>query len=81
MGEKERRVVIDLGDSNGTVEKLASIEPGLEKIRISCASKDRASTSHLDISERDLVSLLYRAVRAGILSPDFLNNLRAEFEI
>lgn len=74
-------VTIEPGNSEGRIEKLLTADPEQAKIRISCWSQGHLQSGPLDISEKDFVTLIYRAVRAGILSPEFLNNLHEEFEI
>jgi len=76
-----RSVTIDLGDLEGRIEKFLPKEAGPAKIRISCWSQGHPCSSPLDMSENELVNLLQRAIRAGILSPEFLKNLHSEFEI
>ncbi len=74
-------VTIRLGDTEGKIEKLPLKGTLPEKIRISCLGKDQTRSLPLDLTEEELVDLLYQAIRAGILSPDFLNKLHSEFEI
>jgi hypothetical protein len=74
-------VTIDLGDSEGKIEKILSKENELAKIRISSWDQGRLRLSPLDVSENELVNLLQKAIRAGILSPGFLEKLHSEFEI
>lgn len=78
---KLRRVSINLGDTEGRIEEILPIKTESVKIRISSWSEDRSSARPLDISEKELVDLLQKAIHTGILSPDFLDNLRSEFEI
>jgi hypothetical protein len=74
-------VTIPLGDTEGKIEKLLLKGTPPEKIRISCWGKDQTRSLPLDLTEEELVDLLYQAIRAGILSPEFLNKLHSEFEI
>ncbi len=74
-------VTIHLGDTEGKIEKLPFKGAQPEKIRISCSGKDQSRSLPLDLTEEELVDLLYQAIRAGILSPEFLNKLHSEFEI
>ena len=76
-----RSASIDLGDLQGKIERLPHPEKGPEKIRLSCWSKDQKQSLPIDLSEKELVTLLQRAIRAGLLSPDFIHNLHSEFEI
>ncbi len=79
--KKLHSVTLDLGDSEGMIEKLLSKESGPARIRISCWNQGHQTTRPLDLSETQLVRLLQKAIRAGILSPEFINNLHSEFEI
>jgi hypothetical protein len=54
---------------------------GGAKIRFSCQSAEPAHAQSLVLSEDELVVLLQKALRAGILSAEFIKNLSAEFEI
>ncbi len=74
-------VTVALGGLEGKVEKLLSEGDRPERIRISCWNPGHDRLAPLEISEKELVVLLVKAVRAGILSPDFLTNLHDEFEI
>ncbi len=79
--KKFRSVTINLGNSEGRIEKLLSKETGPAKLRISCWSQGQLYSGPLDISENELVNLLQKAIRAGILSPEFIKSLQSEFEI
>ena len=79
--KKHRSVTIDLGTSEGRIEKLLSKDGGPPKIRISCWSQANLNSRPLDISEQELVILLQKAIRAGIISSEFLKNIHSEFEI
>jgi hypothetical protein len=78
---KSDSVTIQLGDTVGKIEKLHLKGAQSEKIRISGLGKDQTRSFPLDLTEEELVDLLYQAIRAGILSPEFLNKLHSEFEI
>lgn len=67
-----RSITIDLNGSQAKIEKLISKENEPAKIRIS---------SPMEISENELVDLLQKAIRAGILSPEFVQNLHSDIEI
>jgi hypothetical protein len=74
----KREVTVDLGD---TVAKIES-QPGQPtQVRISAWSKDLAQPHPLDLTESQLVTLLERAIRAGLISTEFIHKLRGEFEI
>ncbi len=74
-------VSIDMGELEGRIEKLLGKENEQSKIRISCWSQDRLGYRPLVLSEKELINLLQKAIRAGILSTEFLEDLRSEFEI
>jgi hypothetical protein len=74
-------VIIDLNGSEARIEKLTPQQNEPEKIRISCWIQDRSHASPLEISEEELVHLLQKAIRAGILTPEFVKNLHADIEI
>ena len=78
---KQQSVTIHLGDVEGRIEKLVQKGSGPARIRISCWSESNLYSLPLDVSEKELISLLQKAIRAGILSPEFLNDLHSEFEI
>jgi hypothetical protein len=74
-------VTIRLEDSEGRMEKLPPQGSQPARIRISGWSLDQQHARPLDVSEKELVQLLQKAIRAGILSSDFIKSLHAEFEI
>lgn len=79
--KKQSSVAINLGDSEGIIEKVVLKESGAGKIRVSCLSADHSETRPLELSEAELASLLYKAIRAGILSREFMKDLHSEVEI
>jgi hypothetical protein len=78
---KLRSVTVLLGNAEGRIEKILAKGTEPEKVRISCWKQGQQFPQPLDISENQLVDLLQKAVRAGILSSEFVNNLHSEFEI
>ncbi|HWQ04250.1 MAG TPA: hypothetical protein VN452_02725 [Longilinea sp.] len=78
---KLRSVTIHFGTFDGKIEEIPSTENGKVKMRISGWSEDKAVSHPLELDEKELVDLLQKAVRAGILSPDFVKDLSSEFEI
>lgn len=76
-----RSVSIDLDGSEARIEKLIPKENEPAKIRISCWNQDRLRSSPMEISENELVILLQKAIRAGILSSEFVQNLHSDIEI
>ena len=79
-GEKNKTFVsLTLGDGEGRIEKLGAGVDGVDHIRLS--SWSNGQTHPLDLTEKELGILLQRAIRAGILSIDFLNDLHTVIEI
>ncbi len=74
-------VSINLGDSKGTIEKLLRKETEPLSIRIACWDAGHTIFRPLVLTEKELVVLLQKAIRAGVLSPDFMKSLQSEFEI
>lgn len=80
--KKMRTVSIHIGNLLGKMEEIPSTENGPVKIRISGWNRAKADEAlPLDLGENELIELLQKAVRAGILSPDFVKDLSSEFEI
>jgi hypothetical protein len=78
---KLRSVMIDQGTSQGKIEEIQVGEGWLVKLRFSTVEPGQHTAHLLELSEDELIDLLQKALRAGILSTDFVNNLSAEFEI
>jgi len=74
-------VSVNLTDAQAVLEKIPSQESGAEKIRFLLTSKNQRIIQPFELEENELVLLLQKAIKAGILSPDFVKNLGAEFEI
>jgi hypothetical protein len=74
-------VSINLPDAQAVLEKIPSPESRAEKIRLLLTSKTQRVIQPFELEEHELVLLLQKAIKAGILSPDFVKNLGAEFEI
>ncbi len=86
MGDSARKktvslVSINLPDAQAVLEKIPSQESRTEKIRFLLTSKSQRIIQPFELEELELVLLLQKAIKAGILSPDFVKNLGAEFEI
>ena len=79
--KKMRTVSIHIGNLLGKMEEIPSAENEPVKIRISGWNKVKVASQPLDLDEKELIDLLQKAVRAGILSPDFVKDLSSEFEI
>ena len=74
-------VFVNLPDAQAVLEKIQYQENGNEIIRLSLTSKSQRLPQPFELQEFELVLLLQRAIRAGILSTDFVKKLGAEFEI
>ena len=74
-------VEIHSGDVENRIEQVPAADNGTRRIRLSNLPSGRPQTGHVELTEKELVTLLARAIRAGVLSPDFIRSLRAEFEI
>jgi hypothetical protein len=70
-----------LPDAHAVLEKIPSKESRDEKIRFTLINKNQQLIQPFELEEFELVLLLQKAIKAGILSPDFVKNLGAEFEI
>ncbi|MEN6408138.1 MAG: hypothetical protein ABFD44_00330 [Anaerolineaceae bacterium] len=83
MGDaaKLRSVTIHLGDQEGKIEEILPEKEGSVKIRIYGWSLDHTHSQPLELTENELVDILQMAVRAGIISPEFVKNFCSEFEI
>jgi hypothetical protein len=79
--KKIRSVSINLGGTQARIEEVFTADSAAGKVRFSCQSKEPVHAQSLVLSERELVDLLQKAVRAGILSQDFIKDLSSEFEI
>ena len=80
--EKNKAFVsLDLGEIVGRIERLGSEEGDLHRIRLSSWKNGSYLVQPFDLTEKELAILLQRAIRAGILSADFLNGLHAVIEI
>jgi hypothetical protein len=86
MGEhnepvKLRSVSINMGDTEGKIEEIFCLENETILLRLSAHKLEQPLARPLEISETDLVDLLHKAIQAGILSRDFIKNLKSQFEI
>lgn len=86
MGEhgepaKLRTVSINMGDTEGKIEEIFCLENNTVLLRLSAHKLEQPLARPLEISETDLVDLLHKAIRTGILSRDFIKNLKSQFEI
>ncbi len=74
-------VMVALQQPRGVIDSLQIEETAAGAIRISGWSQGEMLTHPLEISEQELIRLLQKAIRAKVLSADFLSNLRSDFEI
>ncbi len=74
-------VSVKLPEAHAVLEKIPSEESRDEKIRFTLINKNQQLLQPFELEESELVLLLQKAIKAGILSPDFVKNLGAEFEI
>ena len=76
-----RSVKIALQDSNGPIDHLQIEETASGALRIAGWSQGQMLTHPLDVNEDELIRLIQRAVRARVLSDEFLAKLKDDFEI
>lgn len=86
MGNQEevkglRSIAIQQGATQSRIEEFQVGEGWLLKLRLSSMDAGQQAARPLELSEDELIELLQKAIRAGILSADFVKNLSAEFEI
>jgi hypothetical protein len=74
-------VEIHTGDSESRIEQVHTVASGIHRIRFSCSRGGHPQAGSVELTEKELVTLLAQAIRAGVVSPDFIRNLKAEFEI
>ena len=72
---------ISLGNEVGKIERLPIAADGRERIRFSMWSQGKMLQRPLSLTERELVALLQAAIKAGILSRDFIGELHTVTEI
>ena len=80
-GKQLLSISIELTNPDGKSEFLVVEGLGPEDLRISRRTQGQELGVPLHLSEDDLVILLEKAIRAGLISKDFLHRLHAEFEI
>lgn len=71
---------INLDGGECRIEKLAQ-ETGQEQIRLSLWSQGKMQRRPIALSEQELTALLQAAIRAGILSRDFIGDFHSITEI
>ena len=72
---------IKLWDGEVKIEKLPIDEIGREHIRFSVWSQEEMLNRPLTLTEKELVTLLQKAIQQGVLSQDFISMLRSFIEI
>ena len=72
---------INLGNEVGKIERLPTAADGRERIRFSLWSQGKMLQRPLSLTEKELVALLQAAIKAGILSRDFIGALHSVTEI
>ena len=72
---------INVGNEVCKVERLPVNEAGEEQIRFSIWSQGEMLPHPLDITEKELVTLLQAAIQEGILSRDCISALHSIIEI
>ncbi|MGB8212510.1 MAG: hypothetical protein WCE68_03020 [Anaerolineales bacterium] len=74
-------VSIDLAGKEAKIEKLLADETGKATLRISGGQIGESVAGPLTLSEKQLIELLYKASLSGVLSNDFIGQLREKIEI
>ena len=80
-GKQLLSISIELTNPDGKSEFLVVEGLGPEDLRISRITQGQEPGVPLHLSEDDLVILLEKAIRAGLISKDFLHKLHSAFEI
>ena len=74
-------VSIDLAGQEARLEKLLAGETGKTSLRIAVGKKGESAGGPLVLSEKQLIELLYKASLSGVLSNNFIGQLREKIEI
>jgi len=74
-------VEVRSGEDEIKLEQVPAVEIGTRRMRLSAWHGGGSQNGHVDLTEKEMVALLAQAIRAGVLSPNFIRSLRAEFEI
>jgi len=72
---------IELENYEGRIERLRAGEDGQEIIRFSLWREGSRLPCPLELTEKELVTLLQAALRSGALSQGFYRMLRSDVEI
>jgi hypothetical protein len=72
---------IHLGNEVGKIERLSIDADGQEQIRFSVWSQDKMLPRPLSLTEKELVVLVKAAFKEGVLSQQFIGELRSVTEI
>jgi hypothetical protein len=63
--------------NEGKIERILVKENGQEEIRFSWWKDGRMMMRPLDLTEKDLIELLQKAIEHNVLTPDFRAKLRS----
>jgi len=72
---------VSLGNKVGKIERLPIDVDGQEQIRFSVWSQDKMLPRPLSLTEKELVVLVKAAFKEGVLSQQFIGELRSVTEI
>jgi hypothetical protein len=72
---------VSLGNEVGKIERLPIDVDGQEQIRFSVWSQDEMLPRPLSLTEKELVVLVKAAFKEGVLSQQFIGELRSVTEI
>ena len=72
---------VNLGNEVGKIERLPIDADGQEQIRFSVWSQDEMLPRPLSLTEQELVVLVKAAFKEGVLSQQFIGELRSVTEI
>ncbi len=72
---------VSLGNEVGKIEKLQINGEGLDQIRFSVWSQGKLLPRPLSLTEKELVVLVKAAFKEGVLSQNFIGELRSVTEI
>jgi len=74
-------VSIDIAGVEARIESIPADEGGQATLRISGRQKGKSVAGPLMLSEKQLIELLYKASLSGVLSNNFIGQLREKIEI
>jgi hypothetical protein len=79
--QKPLSASVSLGNEVGKIERLPIGVDGQEQIRFSVWSQDKMLPRPLSLTEKELVVLVKAAFKEGVLSQQFIGELRSVTEI